>query len=75
MNPAVEAVLGYTPQEFYDDPSLIVKVTHDDDVDEVRTLGHEGVDEVRSLQLRMVRRDGTQIWTEHKVVPLRNSVG
>jgi len=30
---------------------------------------------VRSLQLRMVRRDGTQIWTEHKVVPLRNSAG
>ncbi len=75
VNPAVEAALGYTPQEFYDDPSLIIKVTHDDDVDEVRTLGREGVDGVRSLQLRMVRRDGTQIWTEHKVVPLRNSSG
>lgn len=75
MNPAVEATLGYTPQEFYDDPSLIIKVTHHEDVDEVRSLGQGGVDEVRSLQLRMVRRDGTQIWTEHKVVPLRNSSG
>jgi diguanylate cyclase (GGDEF)-like protein/PAS domain S-box-containing protein len=75
VNPAVETTLGYTPQEFYDDPSLITRVTHDDDIDQVLTLGHEGVDGVRSLQLRMMRRDGTQIWTEHKVVPLRNSAG
>ncbi|HEY3671023.1 MAG TPA: diguanylate cyclase, partial [Acidimicrobiia bacterium] len=75
VNPAVEAQLGYSPQEFYDDPGLIVKVTHADDVDLIRTLGHEGVDDVRSMQLRMVRRDGTQIWTEHRVVPLRNSAG
>ena len=75
VNPAVEAQLGYTPQDFYDDPSLIIKVTHDDDVDLVRALGYQGVDEMRSMQLRMVRRDGTQIWTEHKVVPLRNSSG
>jgi len=75
VNPAVETQLGYTPQEFYDDPSLIMKVTHDEDVDVVRALGYDGVDDVRSMQLRMVRRDGTQIWTEHKVVPLRNSTG
>jgi diguanylate cyclase (GGDEF)-like protein len=52
-----------------------MKVTHDDDVDQMRSLGRVGVDGVRSLQLRMVRRDGTQIWTEHKVVPLRNTAG
>lgn len=75
VNPAVEAVLGYTPQEFYDDSDLIVKVTHDDDADEVRALAFQGVDDVRTLQLRMIRRDGTQIWTEHNVVPLRNSAG
>jgi diguanylate cyclase (GGDEF)-like protein/PAS domain S-box-containing protein len=75
MNPAVESALGYTPQEFYDDPALIVTLTHEDDVDQILALGHEGVDGVQSLQLRMVRRDGTQIWTEHKVVPLRNSSG
>jgi diguanylate cyclase (GGDEF)-like protein/PAS domain S-box-containing protein len=75
VNPAVEAQLGYRPQDFYDDPGLIVKVTHEDDVDEVLALGYHGVEDVRSLQLRMLRRDGTQIWTEHKLAPLRNANG
>jgi diguanylate cyclase (GGDEF)-like protein/PAS domain S-box-containing protein len=75
INPAVESQLGYTPQEFYDDPDLVLKVTHEDDVDQVRSLGHAGVGGVRDLQIRMTRRDGTQIWTEHKIVPLRNSSG
>jgi diguanylate cyclase (GGDEF)-like protein/PAS domain S-box-containing protein len=75
VNPAVESVLGYAPQEFYDDPSLILQVTHEDDVEQVRDLGYSGTEDVRSLQLRMTRRDGTQIWTEHKVVPLRNPAG
>jgi diguanylate cyclase (GGDEF)-like protein/PAS domain S-box-containing protein len=75
VNPAVEQALGYAPQEFYDDPALLVKVIHPDDVAEMLTLGYEGLDDVRSLQVRMVRRDGSQIWTEHKVVPLRNSSG
>jgi diguanylate cyclase (GGDEF)-like protein/PAS domain S-box-containing protein len=75
VNPAVETQLGYSPQEFYDDPGLIVKVTHDDDVDQILDLGFNGIDEARSLQLRMIRRDGTQIWTEHKLAPLRNTAG
>jgi diguanylate cyclase (GGDEF)-like protein/PAS domain S-box-containing protein len=75
VNPAVEPALGYTPAEFYEDPGLVVRVTHDDDVAEVRDLGAEGVEGVRSVQLRMMRRDGTMIWTEHRVVPLRDADG
>ena len=75
VNAAVEAELGYTPQEFYDDPMLIVRVTHPDDLEIVQSLGVDGVDGVQSLQMRMVRRDGTVIWTEHKVVPLRDESG
>jgi diguanylate cyclase (GGDEF)-like protein/PAS domain S-box-containing protein len=75
VNPAVEAVLGYTPDEFYDDPGLIVRVTHPDDVEVIRELGARGVESVQSVQLRMLRRDGTQIWTEHRVVPLHDPEG
>jgi diguanylate cyclase (GGDEF)-like protein/PAS domain S-box-containing protein len=75
VNPAVEAVLGYAPQEFYDDPGLIVKVTHEDDVARVRMLGRQGIDRGELSQLRMVKRDGTVIWTEHRMMPLRNPDG
>jgi diguanylate cyclase (GGDEF)-like protein/PAS domain S-box-containing protein len=75
VNPAVEPALGYKPDDFYADPGLIVRLTHDDDVDIVRELGTVGVDGVRSVQLRMMRRDGTMIWTEHRVVPLRDADG
>jgi diguanylate cyclase (GGDEF)-like protein/PAS domain S-box-containing protein len=75
VNPAIEATLGYTPQEFYDDPQLIVRVTHPDDLEMVQSLGADGVEGVQSLQLRMIRRDGTIIWTDHKVVPLRDDAG
>ena len=75
VNPAIETELGYTPQEFYDDPQLIVRVTHPDDLQIVQSLGADGVDGVQALQLRMIRRDGTVIWTDHKVVPLRDDAG
>ncbi len=75
VNPAVELVLGYTPQEFYDEPGLVVRVTHDDDIERVRELGTLGVGKVESVQLRMQRRDGTMIWTEHRVVPMRDADG
>jgi diguanylate cyclase (GGDEF)-like protein/PAS domain S-box-containing protein len=75
VNPAVESVLGYTPQEFYDEPGLVMRVTHDDDVERVRELGTVGVHQVSSVQLRMKRRDGTMIWTEHRVVPMRDGDG
>jgi diguanylate cyclase (GGDEF)-like protein/PAS domain S-box-containing protein len=75
VNPAVEAALGHAPQEFYDDPGLAVRLTHDDDVDRVREIGASGVPSVQSVQLRMQRSDGTMVWTEHRVVPLRDAAG
>ena len=59
VNPAVESVLGYTPQEFYDEPGLVVRVTHDDDIERARELGRAGRrGRCESVQLRMHRRDG-----------------
>jgi diguanylate cyclase (GGDEF)-like protein/PAS domain S-box-containing protein len=75
MNPAVESVLGYVANEFYEKPGLVVELTHDEDVERVLELGRNGVDAVQSVQLRMMRRDGTMIWTEHRVVPLRDAHG
>jgi diguanylate cyclase (GGDEF)-like protein/PAS domain S-box-containing protein len=75
VNPAIEGVLGYTPEAFYENRDLILDVVHEDDLEVVRRLGYDGVASVETLQLRMIRRDGTMIWTEHRVVPLRDAHG
>ncbi len=75
LNPAVEAVIGYTPAELYADLDLLFGITHEDDVEAVRELVTRGVEDVSSIQIRMIRRDGTLIWTDHRVVPLRGPLG
>ena len=75
VNPAIEAVLGYTPEEFYSNRDLITEIVHEDDLEVVRRLGYGGVDSVETVQLRMLRHDGTLIWTEHRVVPVRDPHG
>jgi diguanylate cyclase (GGDEF)-like protein/PAS domain S-box-containing protein len=75
VNPAVEALTGYSPQEFYDDPLLWYRLSEPDQVEDVRARVASGFDEAQSVQVRMVRRDGNVIWTEHKIVPLRDHTG
>jgi diguanylate cyclase (GGDEF)-like protein/PAS domain S-box-containing protein len=75
VNPAVEAVLGYSPEDFYARRNLILEIVHEDDLEVVRRLGFDGVANVETVQLRMIRRDGTLIWTEHRVVPMRDAHG
>lgn len=75
LNPAVQSVIGYSSDELYEDLNLIFEIAHDDDVEPVRDLVTHGIEDVGSIQVRMTRRDGEQIWTEHRVVPLRDAHG
>jgi diguanylate cyclase (GGDEF)-like protein/PAS domain S-box-containing protein len=75
LNAAVEPVLGYKPEEFYENRDLIVAAVHADDLERVRELGFSGVPDVDTVELRMIRRDGTVIWTEHRIVPIHDGRG
>jgi diguanylate cyclase (GGDEF)-like protein/PAS domain S-box-containing protein len=75
VNPAAETVTGYPPAEIYANPGLLLEAIHEEDVEQVRRIITHGVESVETLQLRMARRDGTFIWTEHRVVPLHNAHG
>jgi hypothetical protein len=52
-----------------------MKITHEDDIERLHELAAVGVDSVQSVQLRMTRRDGIMIWTEHRLVPMRDAEG
>jgi diguanylate cyclase (GGDEF)-like protein/PAS domain S-box-containing protein len=74
VNPAAERLLGYEPDEFYADFDLAFRIMHPDDRLEAEgrfeALLENPTDAVRSLMVRMTRRDGTTVWTELRMVPI-----
>ncbi len=63
VSDGIEAIVGYTAQEHYDDPHLGMRIAYHDDRDVVaRALAGE-LDRPRVL-MRWVHRDGRTVWTE-----------
>jgi PAS domain S-box-containing protein len=64
MSPPLEALLGYSAEEWASDPELFVKVVHPDDRDRVlaehRRTAQTG--DMFSMEYRMVARDGRVHW-------------
>jgi PAS domain S-box-containing protein len=76
VSPAAKTVVGYTPEEHYADPELSLKVIHPDD----RHLLDELIQEAewrgpRKAVMRWIRKDGAIIWTEQRIVPVRDDEG
>jgi diguanylate cyclase (GGDEF)-like protein/PAS domain S-box-containing protein len=64
INPAVTRLMGYTPEELYDDPDLIFRLIHDED----RESLHNAL-ATSWLPLavhRWIRRDGRVVWLEQR---------
>ena len=72
VSPSMERVLGYAPQEFYDDPGLGLAVVAPHWLEEA----HAWLDELRRgvvrppFEFELVRKDGRTIWI-HQVCSLR----
>lgn len=68
VSPASTALAGYTPEDFYRDPELILRAIHPADADSLRTLLSEPAPEDRVHTLRWLHRDDQSIvWTETRV--------
>lgn len=64
MNPAIQTMAGYSPQEFYDDPFLPGRIIHPDDREALaQALGDTGPE---AVVLRWRHRDGHWVYIEHK---------
>lgn len=66
VSPSSTAIIGYTPEDHYNDPNLGFKLVHPDDrkLLENSTLLVNG----EPLELRWIRKDGKVIWTEQRNV-------
>lgn len=73
----VEDLLGYTPEEFANDPGLWVELLHSEDRSRVvaaMTRTHE-TGEPLSLEYRMIHRDGSEVWFLGKAALVRDETG
>jgi|Deesub1362A_J573_1020465.scaffolds.fasta_scaffold00069_96 diguanylate cyclase (GGDEF)-like protein/PAS domain S-box-containing protein len=75
VSPATTAIIGYTPEEYYQDPHLDYKLVHADDRHLLADLVSGKIDGTEPLVLRWVRRDGRVIWVEQHNVPIYDAGG
>jgi len=74
VSPSATALTGYTPEEYYADPTLGAKLIHPDD----RPLLEAFVRSPSSpqpLTVRWIHKDGHMVWTEHINAPVYDEQG
>jgi PAS domain S-box-containing protein len=69
----VERVIGYTPEEMYADPEILLRVIHPDDREAFSHL-YAG-DDSQPTSWRFVARDGSLVWAEGRRIALRDADG
>ena len=75
MSPASTTVTGYTPEEFYADPYLGFKMIHPNDRSLLDAYFRDTDRWKESMVVRWIGKDGTQIWTEQRNVPIYDQKG
>jgi len=75
ISPSAAPLTGYTPEEFYANRLLGLQLVHADDLKKLRELESASGDPAKPLVLRMVRKDGRIIWTEHRDITIRDAAG
>lgn len=70
VSPSVTRIIGYTPQEHYDDPQLGLKCIHENDRTMLEYMTKPNFDFSKPLILRWYRKDGSILWTEQRITPV-----
>jgi len=77
VSPQIEALLGYTQEEYIDDPALWAAMLHPDDRDAAIQSYQRGRDsgEPFVLEYRLIGRHGRTVWFRDSAVVLRDETG
>jgi diguanylate cyclase (GGDEF)-like protein/PAS domain S-box-containing protein len=77
ISPRIEDILGYSPQEYVDDPGRWIETTHPEDREKV--LAEDArTDETGGpfrMEFRKITRDGRVIWIRDEAVLVRDAEG
>jgi PAS domain S-box-containing protein len=70
VSPSVTRLTGYSPQEHYDDPEITLKMAHPHDRPLLAALIRAPGAFDEPVLLRLIRKDGTVLWTEHRIAAI-----
>jgi diguanylate cyclase (GGDEF)-like protein/PAS domain S-box-containing protein len=77
VSPQIEAILGYTPREYIEDPDLWERRLHPDDHDEALDsyIAGRASGEPFTFEYRLIGQDGRVVWFRDSAVVVRNEDG
>ena len=77
MSPQIEALVGYTAEEWQSNPCLWLKLLHPDDVERALELNarHNETGEPFRMEYRLIARDGRVVWVRDEAVMIRAADG
>lgn len=75
VSPAATTITGYTPEEFYADPDLVFNLVHPEDRPFLDTIRQPSTSTRVLLNLRLIHKNGTVIWTEQRYVQIYDKTG
>lgn len=77
ISPQVESFLGYTRNDFLNDPFFWKKIIHPDDVDRVLSENSrvsEALEEF-NIEYRLITKSGETVWAKDLAIPIRDEHG
>lgn len=72
-SPSCKRITGYTPEEFYAAPDLLIRISHPDDRNvywEHHQFVHDESAGVETIEYRILSRTGEEHWIEHVCRPV-----
>jgi PAS domain S-box-containing protein len=75
INPVVQEITGYTPEECYADPLLMLNLAYPDDAPTMGSFVSARTPPEKPLFMRWVGKDGVVRWMESRMTPVFNEAG
>ena len=77
VSPSSERITGYRPEEFKENPGLLLEITHTDHKAQLENHFRQGLLEraVRMLEFRIITRSGKERWIGHICQPVYGQSG
>ncbi len=77
ISPRLEAMLGYSPREWVEDPELWIRAIHPEDRGRILAAiaAADGADEPMHLEYRFLAQDGRHVWVHDQVGLVRDENG